>query len=75
MMSLARRLSYAADTTVGCACVRCVSRRMPLPEGTSKAVILPMARVQFAAGFSAVMRSWMEWPAGGTSGFLGAGRS
>lgn len=57
MMSLARRLSKSADTTVAWLAIRWVSTRMPLPVGNWKDVILPMERDQLLCTFSAVMRS------------------
>ena len=71
-MTLATRLSKSADTTAGRPLMRCVSTRMPLPEGNWKDVILPIDKDQSLRTFSAVMRSWIECAEGGTSGLPGA---
>ena len=68
MMSFAIRLSKSADTMAGWPLMRCVSMRIPLPVGNWKEVILPMDKDQSLWTFSAVMRSWIEWAGGETSG-------
>ena len=68
MINFATTLSKSEVTTAGAPDTRAVSTRMPLPEGNRNDCILPMLSEWSFSGFSAVIRSCIEYALGGVMG-------